>query len=188
MVIKQHTELVLATFVFETDRPHHQIHYHNQGWGGELWYGGSLSLEKRLKNSKKFRATGDCSPFWHQPCRVWFFNTSKILVKYIFFEAYLLLAPKCRVGACQKSSMVWYHKRYTMTTDNTRLWAGKKKETRARAHPYLRRVITWRRRTRRMEMRYWNDDEYSNLFLHYFCAFRRWDGRKEWWTINARRQ
>jgi len=24
MVIKQHTELVLATFVFETDRPHHQ--------------------------------------------------------------------------------------------------------------------------------------------------------------------
>ena len=23
MVIKQHTELVLATFVFETDRPHH---------------------------------------------------------------------------------------------------------------------------------------------------------------------
>jgi hypothetical protein len=26
--------------------------------------------------------------------KVWFF-----IVKYIFFEAYLLLAPKCRVGA-----------------------------------------------------------------------------------------
>ena len=32
--------------------------------------------------------------------RVWF-----LLIKYIFFEAYFLLAPKCRVGADR--SLIW---------------------------------------------------------------------------------